>query len=511
MDTAMNASRLFRLALQVSTIAAVAFGSAAAPAQIKPAIACDTESVGKIKLNADAPVTIVEVSTGAAGGGETSVPYCLVKLRVPAAINVWVGLPMQGRWNGRLQSVGGGGYAGSLTVPTAALSEGYVGVVTDTGHAGSDGKFGMLKPGKANTPLWIDFAYRSEHLMAVLGKQLIQGFYGQAPAYSYWNGCSTGGRQGLMMAQRFPEDYNGILAGAPAIHWDRFQAAQIWPQVAMLRDAGGPIAMPKLTAANKAAVDACDAQDGVTDGILEDPRACQFDASSLVCQLGDTSATCLTAGEASAINKIWRGPTNHWYGLTRGSAMGMLAGPQPFMISIAQPRYWVYLDPDWDWTKLDYGNYRVFFNDTVKAVGPIMASDNPDLSAFRKRGGKLIMWHGWSDPGIMPEGSVAYYDQVSQRSGGYANTQAFARLFMAPGVGHCAGGDGPQPQGLFTAVVNWVEKSQPPATILAFKQRAEGGSRTRPLCPYPATAKYVGTGSTDEATNFRCSEPGAAR
>jgi pimeloyl-ACP methyl ester carboxylesterase len=508
----MNASsRLLRCALQALSVAAAVAGSSLAQSQIKPVLACDAEAVGAVKLTADAPVTVIDVSTGIAGSGEAPVPYCLVKLRVPAAINVWVGLPLEGKWNGRLQSVGGGGYAGTLTVPAAALADGYVGVVTDTGHAGADGTFGMAEPGRANTPLWIDFAYRSEHLMAVLGKQLIQAFYGQAPAYSYWNGCSTGGRQGLMMAQRFPQDYNGILAGAPAIHWDRFQAAQIWPQVAMLHDAGGAIAMPKLVAANKAAVDACDAQDGVVDGVLEEPRACKFDASQLVCKAGDTSATCLTAGEASAINKIWQGPRGHWYGLTRGSAMNTLAGPRPFMISIAQPRYWVYLDPTWDWHTLDYRNYGAFFEDSVKRVGPIMSTDNPDLAAFRQYGGKLIMWHGWSDPGIMPEGSVEYYEQVAKRSGGYAKTQDFARLFMAPGVGHCAGGDGPQPKGLFNAVVNWVEHSQAPASVLASKALPDGGTRTRPLCPYPTVAVWKRSGSTDDAANFRCAVPKSAR
>ena len=503
--------RALRLALPFFAIAPAILGAATAQAQIKPALTCDVASIGALKLTADAPVTIVDVSTGTAGSGAASVPYCLVKVRIPAAINIWVGLPMDGKWNGRLQSVGGGGYAGTIAAPAAAVADGYVGIVTDTGHTGADGTFGMASPGKANTPLWIDFAYRSEHLMAVVGKQLTQAFYSQPAKRAYWNGCSTGGRQGLMMAQRFPDDYDGILAGAPAIHWERFQAAQIWPQVAMLRDAGGPVAMNKLTAANKAAVAACDAQDGVTDGLLEDPRACTFDAATLVCSASNNGETCLTAGEASAINKIWQGPSKHWYGLTRGSSMQMLAGPQPFMISVAQPRYWVYLNPDWDWRTLDYANYPAFFKDSVKAVGPVMATDNPNLDGFRKHGGKLVMWHGWSDPGIMPEGSVEYYDQVAKRSGGYEKTGDFARLFMAPGVGHCAGGDGPQPQGLFTAVVNWVEQGQKPESVLASKALPDGATRTRPLCPYPKVAAWTGQGSTDDAANFRCESPSGAR
>ena len=208
-------------------VAVIAFFGNSVFAQDAPSTTCDTTGIGSVQLTADGPtVSIVEVSTGIAGTGATATPSCLVKVLVPEAINLWVGLPMNGKWNGKLQSLGGGGYAGRITVPTDAILSGYVGVSTDTGHTGNDGSFGMLAPGRPNTPLQIDFAYRSEHLMSVIGRQLTQAFYGKPPAYSSWNGCSTGGRQGLMMAQRFPEDYNGILAGAPAIHWDRFQAAR---------------------------------------------------------------------------------------------------------------------------------------------------------------------------------------------------------------------------------------------------------------------------------------------
>jgi hypothetical protein len=479
-----------------------------AAAQTTRETPCTTAGIGTLQLTADFPPSIVEVTEATAGKDAAAVPYCLVKVRVPEAVNIWVGLPMGGKWNGKLQSVGGGGYAGTVTAPTAAVLAGYVGITTDTGHTGADGTFGMSSPGVANTSKQIDFAYRSEHLMAVIGKQVTRAFYGKAPDFSYWNGCSTGGRQGLMMAQRFPGDYDGILAGAPAIHWDRFQAAQIWPQVAMLRENGGPVAAAKLNAASTAAIEACDAQDGVKDGVLEDPRACKFDAKQLVCTGSAATESCLAPAEAAAVNKIWEGPKGYWYGLPPGTPLGMLAGAEPFPISVAQPRYWVYLDPTWDWRKLTYENYGGFFADSARVVGPVMATDNPNLDAFRKRGGKLVMWHGWSDPGIMPEGSVDYYEKVVKRDGGqYARTQEFARLFMAPGVGHCAGGAGPQPQGLFDAVVNWVEKKQAPETITASKTLPDGGTRTRPLCPYPAVAVWKGSGSTDDAASFRCEAP----
>jgi len=538
---------------------AVAFGAAIAATSIGVSQAqgqvtsCDADGIGKTTLVADGPaVTIESVSTATAGSGGSAVPYCLVKVLVPQAIHIWVGLPMDGHWNGRWRSLGGGGYAGSVSAPTAAVQAGYAGATTDTGHAGGSGSFGCVNdcagndashPGQPDLPRQVDFAYRSEHLMAVLGKQLVNAFYGQSPAYSYWDGCSTGGRQGLRMAQDFPGDYDGILAGAPAIHWDRFQAGQIWYAMVQYRDNGGPIgdgSTPTLRAkeglATSRAVAACDAQDGVVDGVLTDPRTCEYSAAADATITRSTCAandpTCLTPTEASAIDKMWKGPVacsqGHpdascpvtdfatrnlngkgnkrlWYPNERGTDLSALGGVNPFSIAVAQPRFWVYFDPTWDWKVLSYDNFLQFFTDTVKMVGPVMASDNPDLSAFRDRGGKLVMWHGFADQLIVPEGTIDYYDAVTQRlGGGYARTENFARLFMAPGVGHCGGGNGPQPQAIFDAVVNWVENGQAPERILAAKTSAGVVTQTRPLCAYPTFARWTGTGSTDDADNFVC-------
>jgi hypothetical protein len=542
-------ARTYGLALAFYALAA-----SVAHAQ-SPVITCDGAGLGSVALVGDGPsVTIEAVSAETAGSGATAVPYCLVKVLAPQAIHIWVGLPMAGKWNGRWQSVGGGGYQGFVPPPTDAVLAGYAGATTDTGHVGGrpdlpvpllDGSFGMLSPGVRNTALQIDFAYRSEHLMAVIGKQLVKAFYGQKPRYAYWNGCSTGGRQGLRMAQDFPRDYDGILAGAPAIHWDRFQAAQIWYQVVQLRDNGGPIGggvPPVLAAKEKLASDkavaACDGFDGVIDGVLNDPRDCEYRASRDKSITFDTctatDSTCLTPSEASAIDKMWQGPVScatgkkgqsdgscavrdiatrnlHgkgnkrlWYANTRGTDLTGLGGFLPFPIATEQPKFWVYFDPAWDWRVLDYDNYLSFFRDSVRQVGPIMASDDPDLGAFRNHGGKVILWHGWSDQLIVPEGTIDYYDRVTRElGGGYRRTQQFARLFMAPGVGHCAGGVGPQPQGLFDALVNWVEKDKAPNTILASKPTTVG-TQTRPLCPYPAEARWKGKGSTDDAANFFC-------
>jgi len=543
----MNASgrKLFAAAV---VLGAAVLGASQAMAAQTPVTTCDMHGIGSVTLIADGPPVTILSAAPATTPAPASVPYCLVKVLVPQAINIWVGLPNS--WNGRWQSLGGGGYAGSVSPPTGAVNGGYAGATTDTGHTGGSGTFGCVNncvgnsasnPGQPDVPLQIDFAYRSEHLMAVLGKQLVQAFYAQAPVYSYWNGCSTGGRQGLRMAQDYPGDYDGILAGAPAIHWDRFQAGQIWYQVVQHLDNGGPIGggvaatlNAKESLATNRAIAACDALDGVVDGVLTDPRVCTYSAAAdatitrSTCTASDP--TCLTPTEASAIDKMWKGPVScsngHpdascpvtdfatrilngkgnkrlWYPNERGTALNGLGGVNPFGIAVAQPQYWVYFDPTWDWHTLTYDNYLQFFKDTVAMVGPLMASDNPNLAPFRDRGSKLIMWHGFADQLIVPEGSIDYYDAVTQAlGGGYKRTQQFARLFMAPGVGHCGGGAGPQPQNLFDAVVTWVEKGQAPETILASKP-ITGGTQNRPLCPYPALARYTG-GDPNNAANFVC-------
>jgi hypothetical protein len=284
------------------------------------------------------------------------------------------------------------------------------------------------------------------------------------------------------------------------------------------------------------AIAACDANDGVVDGVLTDPRDCEYSAAAdraiTTGECTTSDATCLTPGEASAIDKMWQGPVacsragadgtcrvsdvavraldrrgnkRLWYGQPRGTDLTAIGGAMPFPVAIEQTRYWVYFDPGWDWTHLDYASFPKYFEDTVDKVGPLMASDNPNLAAFRDRGGKLVLWHGWVDQLINAQGTIDYYDRVADEQGGYERTQEFARLFMAPGVMHCAGGTGPQPQGTFQAVVDWVEQNRAPDQLLASK-RIEGGTQTRPLCPYPARARWTGEGSTDDAANFVCDE-----
>jgi len=505
---------------------------------IAPVGSCTTDWVGGLKLTADAAVTVMEVSMGSTGArtatdaAQVDKQYCLVKVRVDPMVNIWVAMPMV-NWNGRIRVEGGGGYSGVLGVATDSVEQDFVGIKTDTGHPSDppaglfDGSFGMLSPGVPNTPLQIDFAYRSEHLMAVIGKQLTRAFYGQPQLRTYWYGCSTGGRQGLMMAQHFPDDYDAILAGAPAIHWDRFQAYQIWPQMVMNLDVGAPIASAKLALATQKAVASCDAADGVTDGLIDDPRNCAYrpstDTTVTTASCTAQDNTCLTAAEATAIEKIWAGSktttgTLLWPGVERGADLTGLAGAMPFPIATAQPKFWVYLDPSWDWKTLTYQNYEDFFNKTVEKVGPVIASDDPNLAAFWARGGKLLLYHGWADQLIMPEGTTRYFEAVGQALGPGASQ--FAKLYMVPGMAHCSGGAGPNHFGnvagdsnapdhnIFRALMAWSERGTEPTAIVATKYPGDDPSqpamRTRPLCPYPTVARYKGSGSMDDAASFAC-------
>jgi len=517
----------FAIALALAAAPGLAQPSGKVRQGIPPLAECSSAGIGSAVLVSDLPTlpgtnppndSSVSITSVAAAATPAGMPYCLVKLLVQPAINIWVALPIGGNWNGRLQSEGGGGYAGSVGVATNAVNGGYIGVQTDTGHTGGSGSFGMLTPVPSGAPdpqLQSDFAFRSEHLMAVLGKQLAQAFYGQPPAFAYWNGCSTGGRQGLRMAQQFPGDYDGLLIAAPAIHWDRFIAAEIWPQVVMNESLGAPIANAKLTLATNAAVAACDAQDGVVDALLTRPEMCTYnpanDASITLPTCTAADAGCLSPAEAAAIQKIWNGPVGArgkslWFGLERGAPLNGLAGTTPFPIAVSHAQFWTYFDPAWDWRSLSTANYESYFRAAMQQINPMMASENPDLSAFRGHGGKIVMWHGLADQLIMPRGTTLYYDAVTSRlGGGYAATQQWFRHFQAPGVQHCAGGSGPQPVNFFQAVVDWVEQGRAPDTLQTSRALSGGGTMTRPLCPYPSRPVYSGSGSTNDAANFSCS------
>jgi feruloyl esterase len=416
-------------------------------------------------------------------------------------IEVW--LPESG-WNGKLESVGNGAWAGSISYPAmaTALGSGYAAASTDTGHTGNNANFITGHPEKV-----IDFGYRAVHEMTVAAKAIISLYYASGPKYSYWNGCSTGGRQALMEAQRYPSDYDGILAGAPAIYASRLQGMQVWASQTVHQAEASYIPPTKYPVIHDAVLRQCDALDGVKDGVLEDPKKCKFDPKVLACQAGD-QPTCLTAPQVEAISKLYKGPRNSktgqqlFPGLEPGSELGWntLAGPQPMGLASDVYKYLVFENPNWDYKTI---NPTTDFPLAEKKLAEGMDAANANLKPFVDRGGKLIMYHGWSDPGIAPMNSVQYYKNVVDALGASQARNA-VRLFMIPGMNHCQGGSGTDKFDGIGALAQWVEKGKTPEQINASHQTSGKIDRTRPLCPYPQVAAYKGSGSTDEAANFAC-------
>ena len=432
-------------------------------------------------------------------------------------VRIWVAIPTS-NWNGRFVGTGGGGFSGGgANGVNPPLVSGFAAGATDTGHEGSSGSFALDANGRLNWQSIRNNAHVGIHEMTVTGQALTKAMYGVAPKYSYFTGCSTGGRQGLMEAQRYPQDYNGIVSGAPAVNWTRFHIQHLWGPVVM-NAAGNPVAPCKLTAATAAAITACDAIDGVKDGVIEDPRRCTYDPKPLA---GTSAGDCgaFTDADVNVIRKLWEGPRREdgsflWYGLARGADLNALwtsrgtpLRPVPFSISMDWFRYFLTQDPKFDGNTVVPSAYERFWDQSVEQYGTVFGTDNPDLSAFRDRGGKAIVWHGWADQLIAAEGSIDYYTRVQQTMGGAKKTSEFVRLFMSPGVGHCSGGAGPAPTGQMDALLAWVEDGKAPESLLATRRDPQSGtvSRSRPVCAFPLVAKYKGSGSTDDAASFSCS------
>jgi feruloyl esterase len=408
-------------------------------------------------------------------------------------IEVW--LPVSG-WNGKFQAVGNGGWAGIISYGPlgAAVRRGYAAASTDTGHVGGSASFALGHPERLT-----DFAYRAVHETTVTAKAVIANFYGNNPRYSYWNGCSTGGRQGLKEAQRFPADFDGIIAGAPANYQTHLHVWSVAVAQAVHKEEGSYIPPEKYPAIHKAALEACDALDGLKDGLIQDPTRCHFDAKAIKCA-GEDSSACLTAPQVDAARKIYASVKNSstgaeiFPGMEPGSELGWagLAGPKAAAVATDTFAYIVYKEPNWDW--------RTMNPDTDTALadkidnGLINAVD-PNLQPFFSHKGKLIMYHGWSDQLIAPGNSVNYYESVARKMGGASKTADEIRLFMVPGMAHCAGGEGPNTFDMVSAMEQWVEQDH--GTV----------NRTRPLWPYQQVWRYKGSGSIDEAANFTCAAP----
>jgi len=415
-------------------------------------------------------------------------------------INIEVWLPASG-WNGKFQGVGNGGWTGSIA--TAALADalrrGYAAASTDTGHVGGSANFALGHPEKL-----IDFGYRAIHEMTVKGKALASAYYdARAPRLAYFVGCSAGGRQAMKAAQLYPDDYDGIVAGSPGLNWSGRALQTVWVGQAVSRT---PLPAAKFPALNAAVLSACDSLDGVADGVLENPRLCAFDPVVLQCSAAENDS-CLTPDQVETARHIYADVRNSRSGekivagLSPGSELGWntMAGPRPFGPGVDLFRYVVFSDPDWDFLNLDWD---ADLGRTLTASTAMDALD-PDLSAFAARGGKILSYHGWNDPQISPGSTVDYYDEVLATMG-TERTQAFYRLFMVPGMAHCGGGTGTSEFDMLEVLEQWVEAGQTPDILPAARMENDTVVRTRPLCPWPQTAVYNGSGSSDRLENFSC-------
>jgi len=527
--------------LPAALLGLIAFGA-------MPAFGATCESLSGLKLR-DTTITLAQsVAAGAftPPTGTMTAPglsrfkdapaFCRVAAEVKPTkdsdIKIEVWMPLAG-WNGKYQGQGNGGFAGSISYVgmADAVSRGYATAGTNTGHTGNatDASWAIGHPEKV-----IDFGYRGIHEMTQKAKAIIRAFYGDSPRRSYFASCSDGGREALMEAQRFPEDYDGIIAGAPANFWTHLLVGGIWNVRATLEDPASYIPASKIPAISAAVLAACDALDGVTDGILNNPRECRFDPHTLLCN-GDDSNDCLTAPQVAALSKIYAGPRNSkgeqifpgyvpggeqgpqgWAGWITGQAPGKSL---QFAFSTHFFANMVFNNLSWDYRTFNFDTDVKLADD--KQAHALNATD-PNLRLFKARGGKLIMYHGWNDAAIPPVNTIDYYNSVVATVGSHG-TEAFLRLFMVPGMQHCAGGPGPNSFGqlggstpagpehnIFSALEQWVEKGIAPERITATKyvndpNPAEGIKMTRPLCPYPQIAKYKGTGDTNDAANFACS------
>lgn len=426
---------------------------------------------------------------------------------------VW--MPAPSNWNGKFMGVGNSGFSGEIEylLMDAALSRGYATASTNTGHDGGvgDASFALGHPEKV-----IDFGYRAVHEMTLKAKLTVAAYYGTAPKFSYWHGCSTGGRQGLMEAQRFPADYDGIAAGAPANFLTHLQAQAVMTKQAIQKDSAALVPPSKLAVLHNAVLEACDARDGVKDGVLEDPRRCDFDPKRLECK-GEDRPSCLTPAQVQLVLKFYGPVVNPrtkeqiFPGYALGSELrwgvpdwiGRML-PESIMGRGQYLRYALFQDANWDYMSFDFDSGMARAD---RLDGGVTNAINPDLRGFFGRGGKLLQYHGWSDAGISPFNSIDYYNSVLKFIGGANKVESSYRLVMVPGMDHCALGEGSNTFDAISVIERWVEQGKAPERVIASRFTDGKVDRTRPLCPYPQVAKYKGTGSSDDAANFACALP----
>ena len=513
---------------RLNTVVAMSFflmalGVGPAPAEEKPCLPGSFTDLGL-------PDTTISLAESLPAGpfdppgptGPINLPaFCRVAGTVAPAINFEVWMPLTGAdWNGKFNGVGNGGLAGSISYSAmgTALNRKYATASTDTGHQGSTitGPFDWA----TDRALLTDFATRSIHVTTVAAKAIIERYYGQSPLHSYFTGCSGGGGQALSEAQRYPNDYDGIVAGAPANFVTHMWPGELWPALVTYNDKTSTYPddyINKLPLITRAALAACDGLDGLWDGVIDDPSRCDFDPSVLLCRCRVTN-DCLTAPQVESIEKIYAGlwdPFNGeqiWPGFEASSEFNWGGHIVPFTIPQVYFQSMILGDPipDFDtwWKTFDFSDPADYalYKEGDEELGPVLNSIDPNLSIFRANGGKLIMYHGWIDQNIAPRNSISYYQSVMAATGSEAETMDFLRLFMAPGMAHCSGGPGPNTFDSLGALEQWVENGIRPEKIIASHSTGGMVDRTRPLCPYPKVARYLGTGSIDRAENFTCVE-----
>lgn len=520
------------LAVPLLALATLAFSSSAAVAQT-------CEKLADLKLPNTTITAAQSVApgafapaTGSAAPFKELPAFCrvtgVIKPTTDSDIRFEVWMPSTG-WNGKFQGIGNGGFAGTITQPAlaAAVARGYAAASTDTGHTTTDASWALGHPEKI-----VDYGHRAVHEMTEKAKSIISAFYGNAPKRSYFASCSNGGRQALMEAQRYPNDYDGLIAGAPANYFTHILTGFAWDLQATLNDPASYIPASKLKAVETAALAVCDARDGVTDGVIDDPTKCSFDPSVLLCK-GAESDACLTEKQIVALKKIYAGPrTSTGEQIIPGFVPGAETGPGgwlawitgagsnkglQFFFATQTFANMIYNNPEWDLKTFNLDKDSKLADE--KLASSLNATD-PNLKAFKARGGKLILYHGWSDAALPPVNTINYFQSVVSKMG-QRDAGSVIRLFMVPGMQHCGAGPGPDSFGatvtraqsdsqhdMSVALERWVEEGIAPDQIIASKRQGvdpkSPAIRTRPLCPYPQMARYKGSGSTDDAANFVC-------
>lgn len=461
----------------------------------------------------------VALADSASLSKRVKVPHCKVSGVIGREIRFEAQLP--DAWNGRFFMGGGGGFVGSIqNSALSTVNDGYATIGTDTGHRGRGAEWALDHPERQ-----VNFGHLAIHRTAEVGKALIRAHYGKGPEYSYFKGCSRGGGQAMIEAQRYPDDFDGIIAGAPAQAWPAF-GAEFVQNIKLNFPDPEKLDTPVVTRANlelleRSVLGECDELDGVLDGVMEDPRDCSFDPTSLpVCEDGQLGPDCVSEQQRDAIAAVYDPVLNSrgqihpgqpfgsevdgwsdWItGLNKGLYEDSGYPSLQFYFAVEFFKYFVYEDPNWDYRTFDVES----FEKDTRFVSRMLDSTDPDLSAFKAHGGKLIVWHGWSDAALSALVSIAYYETVEQLD---PDVRDYFRFYLLPGVRHCGRGPGPNRVDWDKAIVDWVENGIAPGMQVASKREDGKVTMTRPVCVYPERAVYDGVGPTDSAESFSCREP----